>query len=184
MSHLINYFPWYNSFPPVLNISACLAASLITRHVYIETNYGFLVQIWSSFLTSGQRPCRTKGHPCLIVGRTHLWGSFIVCEHLPPGADCTAGPWGWKSSLPTLNTLHQVIVKSILTSCVPVGASDRECAQGIAERERGNTVLTSVMESCNLILPYPTLSAYQLRLSGWPTSNYQTYQCPSTGWKI
>lgn len=79
---------------------------------------------------------------------THLRGS-IVCEHLPPGTDCTAGPWGWKSSLPTLNTLHQVIVKSILTSWVACGASDTECAEGTAERGRGNAILTSITESCS-----------------------------------
>lgn len=31
---MINYFAWYNSFPPLLNVSACLAASVITRHYY------------------------------------------------------------------------------------------------------------------------------------------------------
>lgn len=90
------------------------------------------------------RLCRWEGHPSLIVSGAHLWGSLIVCENLPPGTDCTAGPWGWKSPLPTLNTLHQVIVKSSLTSCVTRGASEIECAQGKAERGHRNAVLTSV----------------------------------------
>lgn len=92
------FFSWYNTFPSLLNVSDYLAASLITRHDYIKTNDRIQVWIWASFLTSDQQLCRREGQLDLIVCETHLWGSFIVCEHLPPADDFPAGPRGWESS--------------------------------------------------------------------------------------
>lgn len=92
-------FSWYNTFPSLLNVSDYLAASLITRHDYIKTNDRIQVWIRASFLTSDQQLCRREGQLYLIVSETHLWGSFVVCEHLPPAADFPVRTRGWESSL-------------------------------------------------------------------------------------
>lgn len=81
--------------------------------------------------TSGR--AGVEGHPCLIVGGTHLWGSFppsVNTSHRAQIAQQDPGGWKRKSSLLTLNTLHQVIVKSILTSCVTCGAADSQACAG------------------------------------------------------
>lgn len=114
-------FSWYNTFPSILNVSDYLAASLITRRNYIKTNDRIQVWIQASFLTSGQQLCRREGQLYLIVSETHLWGSFIVCEHLPPGTDFPAGPRGWGSSLSHSQHLSPGHYQSVQICCVTCG---------------------------------------------------------------